>query len=231
MTRVDKAVLDIKEMILSERYDQDGFLPSEGELSEILQVSRMTIREAVRTLEVRGFVERLHGKGIKVSDKSSKVMVQAMDDMFEKSDLCVEDVLEVRAMLEPKAAFLAAQRADSEDIISLTELVEKMDNAAVVDEEYLSYDFKFHIELVKCTKNQMMIAIVNAYSQWLKTSIQNTVDKKENLEHNYGYHRHILDAITLHDSEKAFSTMQEHLNAAFKNYKKMHTTNKGSLEK
>ncbi len=218
MTRVDEAVISIKQMIHDKCYDENGFLPSEGELSEKLGVSRITVREAVRTLEVRGFVTRLHGKGVKVADNSNTVMIQVMTDMFEKRDLTVEDVLEVRTMIEPKAAELAATRASEKDLSELLLLVEKMDKAKEIDEKYIASDYEFHKKIVSCTKNNMMVSIVNAYSEWLKIAIYNTNKTKENLEHNYNYHRNIYKAIKTGDAKKARKTMIEHLNAAYKMY-------------
>lgn len=55
MKLIDKAQEEIKKMILDKRYDSSGYLPSEGELCELLGMSRSTIREAVRSLEIRGF--------------------------------------------------------------------------------------------------------------------------------------------------------------------------------
>ena len=56
MKLIDKAQEEIKQMILDKRYDSSGYLPSEGELCELLGMSRSTIREAVRSLEIRGFL-------------------------------------------------------------------------------------------------------------------------------------------------------------------------------
>ena len=62
MKLIDKAQEEIKQMILDKRYDSSGYLPSEGELCELLGMSRSTIREAVRSLEIRGFLQRVHVK-------------------------------------------------------------------------------------------------------------------------------------------------------------------------
>ncbi|MFI3171196.1 MAG: FadR/GntR family transcriptional regulator [Eubacteriales bacterium] len=211
MTRVDEAVIEIKQMILDGKYDEYGFLPSEGVLSELLSVSRATTREAVRTLEVRGFLKRIHGKGIQVLDKSQKVVEQAMTDMFDKQELEVSDVLEVRMMIEPKSAELAAERIDNEELKQLNDLVTMMEKSERIDEKYLKCDFKFHKILVQSTKNPMSIAIVSAYSEWLQKSILATSQTDENLERNYHYHRNILEALERKDKEAARKYMEEHL--------------------
>ncbi len=218
MTRVDEAVISIKNMILENQYNQEGYLPSEGELSEKLEVSRATIREAVRTLEVRGFLKRIHGKGIQVVDKSEKVVEQAMTDMFDKQELEVRDVLEVRMMIEPKSAELAASRITNEELKTLNELVSMMEMSEKIDEKYLDCDFKFHKVLVASTKNPMSVAIVSAYSKWLEKSILASSQTVENLERNYHYHRNILEALEAKDPKAARKRMEEHLDVARDNH-------------
>lgn len=213
MTRVDTAVIEIKQMILDQKYDEYGFLPSEGVMSELLGVSRATIREAVRTLEVRGFLKRIHGKGIQVLDKSQKVVEQAMTDMFDKQEMEVSDVLEVRMMIEPKSAELAAARIGHEDLKQLNDLVGLMEKSEKIDAKYLECDFKFHKVLVTSTKNPMTIAIVSAYSKWLEKSIFASSQTEENLERNYHYHRNILEALERHDAYEARKYMEQHLDA------------------
>lgn len=216
MTRVDEAVIKIKQMILDGKYDEYGFLPSEGVLTEILGVSRATVREAVRTLEVRGFLKRIHGKGIQVSDKSEKVMEQAMMDMFDKQEMEVGDVLEVRMMIEPKSAELAAKRITHEELKLLNDLIGMMEKSEKIDENYLECDFKFHKVLVASTKNPMSVAIVSAYSEWLHKSILASSQTDENLEKNYHYHRNILEALERGDAYEARKYMEQHLEAAAK---------------
>ncbi len=217
MTRVDEAVIKIKDMIINREYDALGYLPSEGELSELLGVSRSTTREAVRTLEVRGFLKRIHGKGVCVVDKGQKVMIQAMTDMFEKEVSTLDDVLEVRWLLETQAAELAAKRITPSEIEELEELVNSMESSIELDEEYLISDYKFHQKLAYSAKNNMLAAIVCAYSGWLRESIDSTSRTKENIEKAFHYHREIFNAVATGDATLAKSTMENHLSATYKN--------------
>ncbi len=219
MTRVDEAVIGIKDMILKKNYDDLGYLPSEGELSEKFSVSRVTIREAIRTLQVRGFVKRIHGKGICVVDKGQKVMIQAMTDMFEKENTTLDEVLEVRNLIETNAAELAAQRITDEEKAELKELVEAMESATEINDEYLKCDFKFHQKLAYSAKNNMLAAIVCAYSGWLRQSIDDTSNTKENLEKIYHYHRNIYEAVASGNEKAARIGMETHLEATIKNKK------------
>lgn len=217
MTRVDDSVNKIKSMIFNKEYDENGFLPSEGELTEILSVSRATVREAVRTLEVRGFLQRIHGKGIKVVDKGVKVMTQSMHDLFEKEDLTLDDVLEVRWIIETKAAVLAVQRATEEEIEELLKSIEIMEKCDGIDSLYIQCDFEFHQKLVACSKNNMLISITCAYSELLIELIEVSSKTEVNLENQYHYHRNIYNALKKRDEKEIQRYMKEHLAATMAN--------------
>ena len=100
MKLVDEAQSKIEEMILNKEFDENGFLPSEGELCVKLGMSRSTVREAVRSMEVRGFLKRVHGKGLMVVDNSIKVVSRSIRDMMFLGDFSVDELLEVRRIIE-----------------------------------------------------------------------------------------------------------------------------------
>lgn len=217
MTRVDFTVKAIKKMIMEKKYDEYGYLPSEGELSEQIGVSRATTREAVRTLEVRGFLKRIHGKGIVVVDNGLLVMTRTIRDMLDQQAISLEDVLEVRWIIETKAAELAALKMDEQDLQKLNRLIERMENAKQINEEYLQCDFAFHNQLVACSKNKMLMAIVMAYSQLLNNLIKASTQTTQNIESTYHYHRNIYEALVKHDSQEAREQMERHLTATAQN--------------
>lgn len=217
MTRVDASVSAIKKMILDNKYDEAGYLPSEGELSEILEVSRATIREAVRTLEVRGFVKRIHGKGIVVSDNGVKVMTRSMRDMFDRESLSLDEVLEVRYIIETKAVEMAARNITEEEISELLDIVESMERANEIDEVYLQNDHRFHTKLAECSRNKMLGAIVDAYSPLLDALIKQSNKTKSNIEKEYHYHRNIFEAVRDRNVQIAKCNMEAHLEATIKN--------------
>lgn len=217
MTRVDESVLKIKEMILNNEINEAGYLPSEGELSELFNVSRATIREAIRTLEVRGFLRRIHGKGIMVIDNGVNVMTRSMQDMFDRETLTLDEVLEVRWIMETKAAEMAALHVTEEDLKEMLNLLEQMESVDRIDDRYLECDLLFHKKLAECSRNRMLNAIVQAYSPCLDDLIKASSKTTTNLEKTYHYHRNIYEAIRENDANKAKKSMEEHLRAAHEN--------------
>lgn len=217
---VDEVQEQIKKMIMDGQYVEDEYLPSEGDLAKKFNVSHATVRESIRSLEVRGFVERQHGKGILVTKQNGAVMTQSLRDMVEMNQISIKDILEVRCALETAAAELAAERADEEDIRRMAEAVDGMVRARTIIPDYINYDFEFHINLVKASKNKMLINIVDAYMPNIRKSIEATTSE-DKLESKMRYHQNVLDSIMKHDKEEALMHMKAHLAVTLQN---LHST-------
>ena len=113
--RLSEQVIDaIKQMISREGFNPGDKFYSENELTKKLQVSRSSIREAVRILEVTGFVNVKHGKGIFISDSIGEGY-GAFTDWMKSHEPSLIEIFEVRLIIEPKAAVYAAQNAEKAD--------------------------------------------------------------------------------------------------------------------
>ena len=124
----DSVAEEILVMIKNKEYDSEGFLPSEQKLLEKFEVSRVTVREAVKTLEVRGLVKRIHGKGILVVDNTANVLIRSIKDLIATEGTSLDEMLEVRDIVEPKCAEIAAIRRTEEDLLVLREKLEIMES-------------------------------------------------------------------------------------------------------
>lgn len=217
MKLIDEAQHKIKEMILNKEFDENGYLPSEGELCKKLGISRSTVREAVRSMEVRGFLKRVHGKGIMVVDDSINVMSRSIRDMMSLGDFSVDELLEVRKIIEIQTASLAAKQATQKDIEALRDVLENMENATVMDDTYHNNDLEFHMTLVQSANNHLLSAIVRAYTPLLKKLIVESSQTDYVIEQKHHYHRNIYECIIKGDDEGASVCMRIHLNATFEN--------------
>lgn len=217
---VDVATNSIITMIQNKEYDDDGYLPSEGDLAIKLEVSRSTIREAVRSLEVRGFVIRKHGKGVQVSDNSVGVMTRSLSDMLLKDDVILDELLEIRIVLEPACAFLASSFATKEHLKELTQLIGIMESDDIDDDAYYDADLKFHVIIAKASGNRIHQAIITAYTPILRELIISSSPANCRLEKEFHYHRNVLEAIKNRDGKLAQEHMAIHLQATNDNRKK-----------
>ncbi len=216
---VDVTSDSIIDMIKLKEYNDRGYLPSEGELALKFDVSHSTIREAVRSLEVRGLVKRQHGKGILVQDTNVEVMTRSLEDMLFMEGDILEDLLDIRMILEPVCAFLAAQKHTDEHIINLKHFISVMEQEDISDEEYYRADLDFHIELAKASGNRIHQAIITAYTPILQELIRESCSSQSRYEPQYHYHRNILEAVASGEAEQAKAHMTVHLGATDKNWK------------
>ncbi len=218
MTLVERTQCQIEQMILNKEYDANNYLPSEGELCKRFDVSRVTVRDAVRALETRGFLKRIHGKGLLVLDNSVPVLSRSITDMINKGDCNTGHLMEVRAIIEEACARLAAQRITPEGLAVLDRVCRSMEDASVMDSAYFSNDLQFHIQLANSTRNPLLVAIVNAYTPLLRDSIIRASRVDYCIEARHHYHRNILNCLAQGDPERAARTMRDHLRATQENY-------------
>lgn len=217
-TLVEKTQSKIKQLILNKEFDHNNYLPSEGELCERFGVSRVTVREAVRSMEVRGLLRRVHGKGIQVIDNSVQVMTQFIDDMISLNYSDMAEVTEVRGIIEVEAARLAAERATREDLQAMQRNLDVMESSEVMDDAYHTNDMEFHVNLVKAAQNHLLHTMANAYTPLLKDVVIASSQYDYVIERRHHYHREVLKSIIAHDGAGAADRMRRHLAATHDNF-------------
>ena len=156
----DSVAEEILVMIKNKEYDSEGFLPSEQKLLEKFEVSRVTVREAVKTLEVRGLVKRIHGKGILVVDNTANVLIRSIKDLIATEGTSLDEMLEVRDIVEPKCAEIAAIRRTEEDLLVLREKLEIMESCQAMDNKYYDADLDFHLGIARATGNTLLSSLI-----------------------------------------------------------------------
>lgn len=216
VTLVEKTQGLITAMISNREYDENNYLPNEGELCKKFGVSRVTVREAVRSLEVRGFLRREHGKGIVVVDNSVQVLTRFITDMLSMQYSDMLQLIEMRAVIEVEAARMAALRADNNDLKRLKKPLDVMEDAESMDDEYYAADLEFHIGLGKASKNNFLSTIIHAYTPLLMNVVVASSQQNYSLERKFHFHRNIYDCIANHDADGAMAEMRNHLNATEK---------------
>lgn len=207
-------VEQIQQMIVNGDLKSGDKLPSERELAERLKVSRTSIREALRALEVLGLIESRQGEGNFIKKSLDNGFFQPLSVMFMLNKDNPSDILELRIAIEVEAASLAARRINDEDIQELEELMDKLIESD--DERYSAkYDTEIHYKIASVTKNYLIINLLNGISSLIETFIKNARESilRENEEKDIliRQHRKICDALIERDPDKAASAMREHL--------------------
>lgn len=210
-TLSDQTVDYLAGLILSGRLKPGDFLPPEPELCRRLNVSRATVREATRTLEARGMVERRHGVGVQVADHSHEAAVESISLLLQRGNGSVLDLLEVRLGLECQAAGLAARRASDAEIAAMAEAIETMRRQTSTVEEYVEADLSFHLRLAEGSHNAVLVALVNTLRVLLRESILATFVADGRTESRLSAHTRVLDAVRSREPEAAEVAMRDHL--------------------
>ena len=208
----DRTADEILEFIVSQNFEPGTKLPTEAELTRRLGVGRSTVREAVRRLVTRNILEVKQGSGIFVSQKrgipEDPLGISLMGDQLQAA----LELSDIRLMLEPEFAALAAMRATPEQIQELEKRCTRVEEQIAAGINYREADIEFHHYIAGCSGNHVMENIVPVISSSVRISIQKTDDAFR--DYTAREHRQILDAIKRHDPLGARFSMAAHLNTS-----------------
>lgn len=184
-------------------------LPPERELAESLGVSRNSVREALRALEVLGVVEVRHGEGtfVRIPDIST-LLGPVFDVLVTKQDFVLE-VLEFRRMIEPAICRLAATNATEADLQHLREILAQQEERVLREKPVVDVDMEFHRSIAMATHN----SIIGNTLELISTLFQQFRDVwgEGRPARSTDSHRKVLDAIARRDGEGAARAMDLHL--------------------
>lgn len=215
--RHNKVALDIiaqiREAILSGALNPGDRLPAEKELVSRFGVSKHTLREAIRALEVMGFLEvrKGAGGGAVVLEVDMKTTRASIANFLYFQDVSIKNLSEVRKVLEPYLARMAAERLSSQELDALTAVHQSCVQAVARGEAVSRQEIDFHRILSKVSGNPVLVLIQDFVNSLL-------ADSKSQLEPNQGFldevlaaHDRILKAIRARDPELAATEMYRHV--------------------
>ncbi len=185
-------------------------LPTERELAEQFAVSRTAVREAVKALQEKGLVEIRLGRGTFVTKGASGAVRHSLGLLL-KAENGSASLAEVREILEPEIAALAATRITEENIAAMTEAVGIMDTALDNAEVFVEADLDFHLALAEATQNPLIPLLMDSIIDLLREQRKRTGSVKGGLARGQHHHKIILDAVMKRDAQAARQAMQNHL--------------------
>jgi GntR family transcriptional regulator, transcriptional repressor for pyruvate dehydrogenase complex len=187
-------------------------LPPERELAQQFGVSRTAVREAVKALREKGLVEAYPGRGTFITDGTSYSMRQSLDRMLRVGQAEGSGFLaEVREILEPEIAAMAATRADAEDLASMREQVGIMDQARKDPDEFIEADLDFHLALAEAAANPIILSLIDSIVGLLREQRIGIFQVEGGPERGQYHHKKIMEAIEHKDSAGAREAMKAHL--------------------
>lgn len=196
-------------------------LPSERELSEMLGISRSSVRQALTTLEAIGVLYSKRGVGHFVSDEAvNSASNEVMDSLMSQGD--PQELLEARRIIEPEVARLSAIYRDTDDLARLYDCINTMKAKEKTDafDEYLEADFRFHLELAYSTHNPVISDLVEVIVERMKAppwQVATRMIVPKTYHKNREEHTAILDAVVERKPKEARQAMLSHLASVAKN--------------
>lgn len=202
----------IRERILQNEIQIGDRLPNERELAEQFGVSRTVVREAIKTLEKEGLVQVQPGRGTFVVYGTGQAIRDSLHNLIRFNQPNDWSYLtEVREIMEPAIASLAAERASLEQIADLEKSVIIMDEFISNAEKYIQADNDFHLTLAKATNNTLLISLFEPIVGLLTEQRKKIFYTESAPQRGQHHHKRILEAIRRGDSVASYQACLEHL--------------------
>jgi GntR family transcriptional repressor for pyruvate dehydrogenase complex len=215
--RATRIADQLLELIRVKKLNPGDRLPPERQLSELLEVSRPSLREALHILQARGLVAIRHGQGTFVEEPLVAQELRA-SVMSREHDL--NELFDAREVLEVPTAKWAAENASREDIRTLRMTLNQMDaisSSEVIDYDQLKFlDAKFHLTIVGIAKNQFLDQTLHVLQEVMGMSMETTLRLPGRIEISAKEHEAILNAIEAGNGEKASALVHAHIQGARK---------------
>jgi|SRR5215470_13761543 len=206
----EEVAKQIERLILKKLRPGDK-LPSERELAELLGVSRSSIRDAIRSLELVGMVEPRQGAGTIVKEVSAELLVNPLTNTLKGQQQLVSELLDFRKMLEPPLAARAATHATEEDISEMEDILRRQDEKLRMGALAVEEDSEFHYNVAMASENSVVLKVLDVLMDLLRETREWSLQKEGRPQKSIAGHRRILAAIKRRDAEGAKSAMRRHI--------------------
>lgn len=205
-TRVyEEVMVRLAELIRQGSLQPGDRLPSERILADRMRVSRATLREALRVMELQGLVASRRGAGNYIAGG------RAADLALVLQHLALQDIFELRLLIEPSIAALAAERATPQDVFRLESILQQQEQEAGQKKNIAETDEAFHSALAESTHNRALLEIGASLMKVIAPSRNESLQTPKRARLSVFSHRRILDAIQARESAEARNAMEEHI--------------------
>jgi GntR family transcriptional regulator, transcriptional repressor for pyruvate dehydrogenase complex len=207
----EEVAQQIERLILKKLRPGDK-LPSERELAELLKVSRGSIRDAIRGLELRGLVEPRQGTGTIVRETGAvELVANPFENPLKRRREMVTELLDFRKMLEPPLAARAAMHASTDEISEMEEILQRQAEKQNQGDAAVAEDAEFHYSIALASGNGVVLKVLDIIMDLLRDTRERSLQVEGRPQKSLAGHRRILAAIKRHDADGAKSAMRRHI--------------------
>jgi len=207
----EEVVEQIQRRILEGGLKPGDRLPAERDLAEAFGVSRTSVRDAIRVLELIGQVKPRHGEGTVVRDVSPDSLVTPLSSVLVRNGALLAELLDVRLMLEPPVAARAAVHVSEEEVAHIRQILRRQEARIRQGGLPIEEDSEFHYAIAKAAKNTVVLKVLDTLMDLLRESRERSLQVSGRMQKSLSGHRHILDAISRRDADAAEAAMRQHI--------------------
>jgi len=206
----EEVARQIEALILKKLHPGDK-LPAERELAEMLGVSRSSIRDAIRRLEIMGMVAPRQGAGTVVREISPDALVSPLANVIAHKRQLVGELLDFRRMLEPPLAARAATHASTGDIGAMEDILRRQSMKVRSGELAVEEDSEFHYRIARASGNSVVLKVLDVVMDLLRETRERSLQSAGRPQKSLAGHRRILAAIRRRDPSTAQAAMRQHI--------------------
>ncbi len=211
---VDNVVKQVTRLIAESKLEAGSRLPPEMKLAGQIGVSRTVIREAMQILIAKGLVETRHGIGTIVRTVGGEQISDHLALMVQVNELSLDNLHNVRSILEVEIAGIAASQAKPDEIEHLSELVDQLERDSVDPARYVEADGQFHRFLAQIAHNPLLMILLDSFAEIVKQiRLGVSQDPAVGLS-GMPDHRRIMERVKAGDTVGARQAMADHLKRA-----------------
>lgn len=211
-TRVyEEVAAQIQKQIANGALRPGDHLPAERELAEAFGVSRASVRDAIRVLELAGLVVPRQGEGTVVRELTMDSVTSPLASALVTRRDLLTDLLDARRIIEPALAERAARHGDDEDLRALEEILERQAAKVAEGDLAIEEDTAFHYRLATAARNQVILKVIDVLMDLLREGRARALQVRGRPRRSLEGHRRILAAIKHRDPQAAARAMEQHL--------------------
>jgi len=188
-----------------------GRLPSERDLSKQLRVSRPSLREALRTLELMGVVDTRHGSGTHVAATGTDVLKKPLEFLFMLDQPSIADLHDTRSLLEIHLAGRAAAMRTDADLKALDDALREMKKRLPKPSDVTDPDLRFHEAIAAASHNRLLERLMNCLRDAISEMMEVAWPGQPDMNASYEMHVRVATAIRKKDVEGARQAMTRHM--------------------
>lgn len=202
---------------IDKKYQEGDKLPNENELAEQLQVSRTTLREAIRLLTAHGLLEIRRGKGTYVTNTNAANQELGLTKLA-TIPVDIKDLYEMRLIFEPQAAFYAAKRATDQELERILSYGRREEELILKKQDRTEAEQAFHKSIAKATHNEFMNRLMPILYQAIVKGVHLSYAKEDVVRDTFHDHHLIMEFLEERDAEGAATAMKLHILHAMRGF-------------